>query len=194
MSAAQPLLIFGEVQPAIRRLSKVLAFTVATGSNSLLCSPHYVTPVCSDSCEPLGTDTFCSCSFCSWCHAIAWLPIQIPGSTSLGGLSFPYHSKMGVSFASTSSIIAVGTCSNLRALRDPRSSARGWSHRTTPFVLVPAAANETAKPAVRAKLPPLVIGNTIGVFVSLLKLNGDTIKTGRVPFCSCPEVGSNDTK
>ena len=94
------------------------------------------------------------------------------------------YSKIGVSFASTSSTISAGMLSTLRALREPKSRARGWSHRTTPVVFVPAPVKDTVKPAVRAKLPPLVIGNTTGVFVSRLKAEADTTSTGRVPCCS----------
>jgi hypothetical protein len=43
--------------------------------------------------------------------------------------------------------------------------ARGWSHRITPVVFVPAWSRETAKPLVLAKLPPEVMGTTMGVFV-----------------------------
>ena len=100
----------------------------------------------------------------------------------------PFYSKIGVSFASTSSMIDGGTPSSLRALRKARSRARGWSHRTTPVVFVPALISDTAKPAVRAKLPALVIGSTTGVFVSRLKDARDTIRTGRVPCCSWPEA------
>jgi len=63
-----------------------------------------------------------------------------------------------------------GTPSSLRALREARSRARGWSHRTTPVVFVSAPISDTAKPAVRAKLPALVIGSTTGVFVRQLKI------------------------
>jgi hypothetical protein len=65
------------------------------------------------------------------------------------------HSKIAMSFASNSSTTVGGTLSNLRALREARSRARGWWHRTTPVVCVPAPVKDTAKPAVRAKLPPL---------------------------------------
>ncbi|AGI10534.1 Plasmid stable inheritance protein K (plasmid) [Xanthomonas citri subsp. citri Aw12879] len=54
--------------------------------------------------------------------------------------------------------------------------------------------SDTVKPAVRAKLPPLVIGSTTGVFVRRLNALGDTISTGRVPCCSWPDVGSSETK
>ena len=59
--------------------------------------------------------------------------------------------------------------------------------------LVPASVKGTAKPAVRAKLPPLVIGRTTGTFVIRLKASGDTISTERRPFCSWPDVGSRLT-
>jgi hypothetical protein len=49
-----------------------------------------------------------------------------------------------------------------------------------PVVLLPV--NGTAKPAVRAKSPPLVIGRTIGNLVSRLNASGETIKTGRRPL------------
>lgn len=52
---------------------------------------------------------------------------------------------------------------------------------------------ETAKPRLRAKLPPRVIGTTTGVPVSLLNGAGETISTGRAPCCSCPAVGSRLT-
>ena len=58
----------------------------------------------------------------------------------------------------------------------------------------PRPASGTAKPAVRAKLPPVVIGSTTGVFVSRLNAAGETTKTGRVPCCSCPAVGSSETR
>jgi hypothetical protein len=60
--------------------------------------------------------------------------------------------------------------------RAARSSARGWSQRIIPVVLVPASAKDTAKPAVRAKFPPLVIGKTMGTLVIRLKGSGDTIR------------------
>jgi hypothetical protein len=44
-----------------------------------------------------------------------------------------------------------------------------------PVVLVPAPVIDTANPAVRAKLPPRVMGNTTGVFVSRLNAAGDTM-------------------
>jgi hypothetical protein len=91
------------------------------------------------------------------------------------------HSKIGASFANTSSMIVGGMFSSLRALREARSRARGWSHRMTPVVVVPAPVKDTAKPAVRAKPPPLVIGNTTGVLVSRLKAVGDTTKTAVFP-------------
>jgi hypothetical protein len=72
------------------------------------------------------------------------------------------HSKIGAIFANTSAIIEAGTLSNLRALREFKSKARGWSQRIMPVVLVTELASDTANPAVRAKLPPLVIGTTIG--------------------------------
>ena len=91
------------------------------------------------------------------------------------------HSNIGAIFASTSSRIASGMLSSFRPPRAARSRARGWSHRTTPIVLVPAPVSGTAKPAVRAKLPPLVIGRITGTFVMRLKASGDTISTGRRP-------------
>src|ERR1700680_4995504 len=90
-------------------------------------------------------------------------------------------------------MIAPGMLSSFLPPRAARSRARCWSHRITPVVLVPAPASGTAKPAVRAKFPPLVIGRTTGSFVIRLKASGDTISTGRRPFCSCPEVGSRLT-
>ena len=104
------------------------------------------------------------------------------------------HMKIVDSFANTSSMIESGTHSSLRPLREPMSRARGWSHRITPVVFIPAPISDTAKPAVRAKLPPLVIGSTIGVLVSRLKADGETTMTGRVPCCSCPKVGSSETR
>jgi len=106
----------------------------------------------------------------------------------------PDHSKIVDNFARTSSMIATGTPSSLCALREAKSSARGWSHLITPVVFVPAPISDTAKPAVRAKLPPLVIGSTTGVFVRRLKDDGDTTRTGRVPCCSWPEVRSSETR
>jgi hypothetical protein len=58
---------------------------------------------------------------------------------------------------------------------------RGWSQRITPVVRVPAPSIETAKPRLRAKLPPVVMGKTTGVWVSLLKGAGETISTGGCP-------------
>jgi hypothetical protein len=46
------------------------------------------------------------------------------------------------------------------------------------------AESGTAKPAVRAKFPPLVIGTTTGTFVTRLNGSGETTSTGRRPFCS----------
>jgi hypothetical protein len=42
----------------------------------------------------------------------------------------------------------------------------------TPVVCVPAPISDTAKPAMRAKLPSLAIGKTMGVFVNALKCGG----------------------
>ena len=84
--------------------------------------------------------------------------------------------------ANTSSTMVWGTLSSLWPWRAPRSSARGWSQRTTPVVTVPAPVKATAKPAVRANFPPLVIGTTIGARVARLKASGETINTGRRPF------------
>ena len=50
-----------------------------------------------------------------------------------------------------------------RAFRACKSSTRGWLHRLTPWVCVPAPLNETAKPAWRAKFPPCVMGQRSGV-------------------------------
>jgi hypothetical protein len=102
------------------------------------------------------------------------------------------HSKIGASFASTSSMIDAGNVSTLRALRAPRSSTRGWSQRTTPIVLMPVTA--TANPTRRTKSPPLVIGQTTGNLVASLNSAGDTIKTGRLLRCSRPSVGSSETR
>ena len=68
------------------------------------------------------------------------------------------HSRIVATFARTSSMIAAGTFSSFLPWRAPRSSARGWSQRTTPVVLVPAPVRDTANPAVRAKFPPLAMG------------------------------------
>lgn len=103
------------------------------------------------------------------------------------------YSKIVARRASTSSMICSGTASTCIPFRAPTSSARGWSHRITPVVRVPAPWRETAKPRLRAKLPPLVIGTTTGVPVSLLNGPGETISTGRVPCCSWPAVGSRLT-
>jgi hypothetical protein len=54
-----------------------------------------------------------------------------------------------------------------------RFEARGWPHRTTPVVLVPAPVRDTANPPVRAKFPPLVIGSTTGTLVARLKASGE---------------------
>src|SRR5882762_3350842 len=103
------------------------------------------------------------------------------------------YSNIGEILANTSSMTASGMLSSFLPPRAERSRARGWSQRTTPVVLVPAPASGTAKPAVRAKLPPLVIGRIMGSFVIRLKASGDAIRTGRRPFCSCPDVGSRLT-
>ena len=103
------------------------------------------------------------------------------------------HSKIGDTLASTSSMTAAGMLSSFLPPRAAKSRVRGWSQRTTPVVLVLAPVSGTAKPAVRAKLPPLVIGRTIGSFVIRLNASGDTINTGHRPFCSCPNVGSRLT-
>ena len=58
------------------------------------------------------------------------------------------------------------------------------SQRTIPVVCIPDPISETEKPAVRAKLPPLVMGNTTGVRVKRLNAVGETTSTGRVPCCS----------
>ena len=50
-----------------------------------------------------------------------------------------------------------------------------------PVVFVPASVSDTANPAVRAKLPPRVMGNTTGVLVNRLNAKGETIRTGCVP-------------
>jgi hypothetical protein len=63
-----------------------------------------------------------------------------------------------------------------------------------PVVLVPAPSSVTAKPAARAKLPPLVIGRTISTFVTRLNASGDMIKTGRRPCRSCPCAGSRPNR
>ena len=107
--------------------------------------------------------------------------------------ALPVHSNIGKSFARTSSMVASEILSSFLPARAARSRARGWSQRTIPVVLVPAPTKETAKPAVSAKLPPLVIGRTMGTFVIRLKASGDTISTGRRPLCSCPDVGSRLT-
>src|SRR5258708_1234893 len=60
-------------------------------------------------------------------------------------------------------------------------------------VFVPAPVRKTAKPAVRAKLPPLVTGRTTGTLVTRLNGSGETISTGRRPFCSWPDAGSRLT-
>src|SRR5258708_38793738 len=50
-----------------------------------------------------------------------------------------------------------------------------------PVVVVPAPSSGMAKPAVRAKLPPLVIGRTTGTFVMRLNGSGDPMKAGLRP-------------
>src|SRR5208337_4768223 len=107
-----------------------------------------------------------------------------------GQLVAQTHSRIVATFARTSSMIASGTSSSFLPLRALRSSARGWSQRTTPVVLVPAPVRDTANPAVRAKFPPLVMGRTTGALVTWLKASGEMTKTGRRPFCSCPSAGS----
>lgn len=81
-----------------------------------------------------------------------------------------------------------GTLSNFRPPRAATSRARGWSQRTTPVVRVPAPSKDTAKPAVRAKLPPVVMGKTTGVPVRRLNAPGEMMSTGRVHCCSWPAV------
>jgi hypothetical protein len=61
-------------------------------------------------------------------------------------------------------MIASGTLSTFLPPRAPRSRARAWSQQTIPVVFVPEPSSATAKPAVRAKLPPLLIGTTMGTF------------------------------
>ena len=87
-----------------------------------------------------------------------------------------------------------GTCSSRLPDLARKSSALGWSQRTTPVVRVPHPLSDTANPAVRAKFPPLVIGNTTGTCVTLLNSSGEITNTGRVPCCSCPSVGSSVTR
>ena len=103
------------------------------------------------------------------------------------------QAKSGASLARTSLMIDAGTASSRRPLRARRSGVRGWSQRMTPVVAVPAPTSDTAKPAPRAKLPPLVMGTTTGALVNRLKAVGETTRTGRVPRCSCPAVGSRQT-
>ncbi len=74
------------------------------------------------------------------------------------------------------------TLLRLRPLRATISKERGWLQRITPVVCSPVPTNETAKPAILAKFPPLVMGKTMGVFVKRLNASGDTISTGCVPF------------
>jgi hypothetical protein len=50
-------------------------------------------------------------------------------------------------------------------------------------VRVPASSNETAKPAVRAKFPPRVIGSTTGVLVNRLNGAGEIINTAHLAAC-----------
>ncbi len=104
------------------------------------------------------------------------------------------YAKIGAIFAKTSSMIGSGTDSSNRPERASRSIGLGWSQRITPAVFNPNPVNETAKPRVRAKAPPVVIGTTIGVPVTSLNLSGETTSTGLVPCCSCPAVGSKETR
>ena len=84
------------------------------------------------------------------------------------------HSRIVATFARTSSMIAAGTFSSFLPWRAPRSSARGWSQRTTPVVLVPAPERDTANPAVRAKLPATGDGEDHGHLGDLVKgIGGD---------------------
>src|SRR5258708_38625851 len=55
-----------------------------------------------------------------------------------------------------------------------------------PVVVVPAPCSGMAKPAVRAKLPPLVIGRTTGTLVMRLNGSGDPIKAGLRPSARVP--------
>jgi len=50
----------------------------------------------------------------------------------------------------------------------------------------------TANPELRAKRPPDVMGNTIGILVTRLNGSGEITNTGRLPCCSCPKVGSKE--
>ena len=113
---------------------------------------------------------------------------------SYTGMSIPQPPKITANFAKTSSITALGTLSNFCAFLEAISKARGWSHRIIPLVFVPQPSKDTANPIVRTKRPPLVIGNTTGVCVTQLNEDGETIKTGRFPCCSCPDAGSKETK
>ena len=100
---------------------------------------------------------------------------------------------MVASRATTSAMMCSGTDSRRLPFRAPRSRARGWSQRITPVVRVPAGSRATAKPRLCANPRPVVMGRTTGVPVTLLKAAGETISTGRVPFCSWPAVGSRLT-
>ena len=90
--------------------------------------------------------------------------------------------------------IVVSTVSCHRRFTQRRDIERSrLLQRIVPVVLVPAPVNNTAKPAIRANFPPLVIGKTTGTLLTRLNASGDTIRTGRPPFCSCPCVASSAT-
>lgn len=65
----------------------------------------------------------CDVIGCEWDYALAYVFVPVDFNPhAQGGKGY---SKIGVSFASTSSIISAGTLSSLRALREPKSRARG---------------------------------------------------------------------
>lgn len=78
----------------------------------------------------------------------------------------------------TSLMIVSGPRSSRLPPRAFISIVRGWSQRTTPVVRMLAPSSDTAKPAVRAKLPPLVTGTTTGRRVTRLKAADVTLLFG----------------
>jgi len=85
-------------------------------------------------------------------------------------------------------MIAGATRSRLQAWREVDHTAQH------PLCWFPPPPQRHGKAGCGAKLSPRVIGNTTGIFVKRLKADGDITRTGRVPCCSWPEVGSKETR
>ena len=93
---------------------------------------------------------------------------------------------MGASLANTSLTIAEGACSSSRPPLATMSRALGWSHRTTPVVLVPEPSRETARPAVLAKFPPVVMGKTMGCLGITLRITPAWLRRKRASMKKTP--------